>query len=217
MEASTFGTNDLEEYLLRHSSAEDSLLYELRRHTHLTNLHPRMLCGPTQGKLLELICFMFKPSRVLEIGTYTGYSAICMAKGLNLGAELHTIEINDEVCDTAKEFFTKAKLDKVITLHQGDALDIIPKIEGDFDLVLIDGDKRQYPQYLKVILPRVRVGGIILADNVLWGGKVLLKQPDDSFTKGVVDFNKMVAENDKLDKVLLPLRDGLSIIRKQFE
>lgn len=217
MESGTFGNNDLEEYLLRHSSAEDSLLYELNRYTHLTHLHPRMLSGSIQGKLLELICYMFSPVRVLEIGTYTGYSAICMAKGLKPDAELHTIEINDEVCETAQKFFVKANLDKIITLHQGDALDIIPRMEGDFDLVLIDGDKRQYPDYLKVVLPRVRVGGIIIADNVLWGGKVLMQQPDDNYTKGVVDFNKLVAENDKLDKVLLPLRDGLTIIRKKSE
>lgn len=217
MESGTFGNNDLEEYLLKHSSAEDSLLYELNRYTHLTCIHPRMLSGSIQGKLLELICYMFNPGRVLEIGTYTGYSAICMAKSLKPDAELHTIEINEEVCDTAQEFFVKANLDKIITLHQGDALDIIPRIDGVFDLVLIDGDKRQYPDYLKAVLPRVRVGGIIIADNVLWGGKVLMQQPDDSYTKGVVDFNKLVAENHKLDKVLLPLRDGLTIMRKKSE
>lgn len=217
MEAGTFENNDLEEYLLKHSSSEDSLLYELRRHTHLTNLHPRMLCGPIQGKLLQLICAMYNPSRVLEIGTYTGYSAICMARGLSPNAQLHTIEVNDEVCETAQDFFSKANLDSIITLHQGNAIDIIPHIEGSFDLVLIDGDKREYPDYLSIVLPRVRVGGIILADNVLWGGKVLMQEPDDNFTKGVMDFNKLVTENDKLDKVILPLRDGLTIIQKKSE
>ncbi|HDP54154.1 MAG TPA: O-methyltransferase [Bacteroidetes bacterium] len=208
---------DLEQYLLSHSSAEDEILYELNRYTHLTSLQPRMLSGPIQGKFLQLICEMLKPSRVLEIGTYTGYSAISMARGLNPGAELHTIEINDEVLETAKLFVAKANLSSIIQFHLGDALDIIPKIHGFFDLALIDGDKRQYPQYLHAVIPRIKVGGIIIADNVLWSGKVLLEKPDDSYTKGVMEFNEIVSANKKLDKVVLPLRDGLTLIRKIAE
>jgi predicted O-methyltransferase YrrM len=160
---------------------------------------------------------MLKPSRVLEIGTYTGYSAISMARGLSNGAELHTIEINDEVLETAKLFVAKANLSSIIQFHLGDALDVISKIQGFFDLVLIDGDKRQYPQYLNAVIPRIKVGGIIIADNVLWSGKVLLEKPDDSYTKGVMEFNEMVSANKKLDKVVLPLRDGLTLIRKIAE
>jgi predicted O-methyltransferase YrrM len=157
---------------------------------------------------------MVRPTCILEIGTYTGYSAICLAKGLTSDGHLHTVEVNDEVCDTAQEFFQKAGLNKQITLHVGSAIDIVPKLDYEFDLVLIDADKRQYPQYLEVVLPKLSKNGYIIADNVLWGGKVLLPQPDDSYTKGVVDFNRMVAEDSSLEQVLLPLRDGLMLIRK---
>ncbi|HZJ73602.1 MAG TPA: O-methyltransferase [Perlabentimonas sp.] len=207
-------SNDMEEYLLKHTTPEDSVLYELNRRTHLSNLQARMLSGPIQGKLLEMISRMVRPTCILEIGTYTGYSAICLAKGLTSDGHLHTVEVNDEVCDTAQEFFQKAGLNKQITLHVGSAIDIVPKLDYEFDLVLIDGDKRQYPQYLEVVLPRLSKNGYIIADNVLWGGKVLLPQPDDSYTKGVVDFNRMVAEDSSLEQVLLPLRDGLMLIRK---
>ncbi|MDX9846564.1 MAG: O-methyltransferase [Tenuifilaceae bacterium] len=214
MENELFYSNDMETYLLNHTSKEDEVLYELNRHTHLTNLQPRMLSGPIQGKLLEMISRMIKPRRILEIGTYTGYSAICMAKGLQPGGELHTIEINDEICDTAEAFFQKASMHDRIILHIGSALDVIPTLNEVFDLVLIDGDKRQYPEYLNLVLPLLSPSGYILADNVLWGGKVLLSEPDDLYTKGVMDFNDMVATNPALEQVLLPLRDGLMLIRK---
>lgn len=214
MESGLNLSNDMEEYILQHTSPEDSVLYELNRHTHLSNLQARMLSGPIQGKFLEMISRMVRPARILEIGTYTGYSAICLARGLAPGGHLHTIEINDETCDTAQDFFQKSGLENQITLHIGSALDIIPKLDFEFDLVLIDGDKRQYPEYLNLVLPKVNSGGYILADNVLWGGKVLLPEPDDSYTKGVVDFNSMVAQNSLLEQVLLPLRDGLMLIRR---
>ncbi|PKP36493.1 MAG: methyltransferase, partial [Bacteroidetes bacterium HGW-Bacteroidetes-15] len=174
METSSFLSNDMEDYILHHTTKENPILYQLNRHTHLTSLQPRMLSGPIQGKFLEFICRMINPKRVLEIGTYTGYSAICMANGLGTDAKLHTIEINDEVCETALTFFQKANLTNKITLHLGDAIDIIPTLNESFDLVLIDGDKRQYPDYLKTVLPFLNVNGYIIADNVLWGGKVLL-------------------------------------------
>ncbi len=215
MEPELFLSNDMEDYLLRHTSPEDDVLYELNRQTHLTSLQPRMLSGPIQGKLLEMISYMISPKQILEIGTYTGYSAICMSKGLPESGMLHTIEINDEVCDTAQEYFLKSGLHSKITLHIGSAIDIIPTLSETFDLVLIDGDKRQYPEYLNLVLPKVNSGGYILADNVLWDGKVLLPGPDDAYTKGVMEFNKMVSGNPNLQKVLLPLRDGLMIIRKQ--
>ncbi len=173
-----------------------------------------MLSGPIQGKLLEMISRMIKPRMILEIGTYTGYSAICMAKGLQAGGQLHTVEINDEICETAQAFFQKANLHDRIILYIGSALDVIPTLNEEFDLVLIDGDKRQYPEYLNLVLPLLRPNGYILADNVLWGGKVLLPEPDDLYTKGVMDFNDIVAANPALEQVLLPLRDGLMLIRK---
>lgn len=214
MESGSFGNNDLEEYLLNHSSAEDKLLYDLRRHTHLTAIHPRMVSGPIQGKFLELICRMLQPQRVLEIGTYTGYSAISMARVLPHNAKLHTIEINDEVCDVSLAYFEKAGLMNTIVLHQGSALDVIPNIHETFDLIHIDGDKREYPEYLNIVLPKLRTGGVILADNVLWGGKVLLEKPDNDYTRGVMEFNRMVAQNTLLEKVILPFRDGLTLIYK---
>jgi caffeoyl-CoA O-methyltransferase len=214
METGTYHSNDLEDYLLKHTTKEDDVLYELNRHTHLTSLQPRMLSGPTQGKLLEMLSRMLAPKRILEIGTYTGYSALCLAKGLHDDGHLHTIEINDEICDTALAFFQKARIENKITLHVGNAIEIIPKLNEIFDLVLIDGDKRQYPDYLRIVLPILRVNGYIIADNVLWGGKVLLEQPDDLYTKGVMDFNTMVNDDPSLEQVLLPLRDGLMIIRK---
>jgi len=214
METGLYHSNDMEDYLLQHTTPEDNVLYELNRHTHLTSLQPRMLSGPIQGKLLEMISRMVGPQRILEVGTYTGYSAICLAKGLAHGGQLHTIEVNDEVCETALDFFSRAGVDSKITLHVGSALDIIPKLDEEFDLVLIDGDKRQYPQYLEMVLPKVKTNGYILADNVLWGGKVLLNEPDDAYTKGVMDFNDKVANAHNLEQVLLPLRDGIMLIRK---
>lgn len=214
MESGIYHSNDLEDYLLKHTTKEDDVLYELNRHTHLTSLQPRMLSGPTQGKLLEMLSRMLAPKRILEIGTYTGYSALCLAKGLQDDGHLHTIEINDEICDTALTFFQKARMENKITLHVGNAIDVIPTLNQTFDLVLIDGDKRQYPDYLRIVLPILRVNGYIIADNVLWGGKVLLNQPDDLYTKGVMNFNTMVNDDPSLEQVLLPLRDGLMIIRK---
>jgi predicted O-methyltransferase YrrM len=214
METSSYHSNDLEEYLLYITSKEDEVLYELNRHTHLNNLQPRMLSGPIQGKFLEFIARMISPNQILEIGTYTGYSAISMAKGLAPDGHLYTIEVNDEVCDTALSFFEKANLSHKITLHVGNAIEIIPTLTETFDLVLIDGDKRQYPEYLKVVLPKLRNNGYIIADNVLWGGKVLNAKADDDYTRGVKDFNAMVVASPCLEQVMLPLRDGIMLIRK---
>jgi predicted O-methyltransferase YrrM len=214
MEASNYYSHELEEYISQHTSPEDEVLYELNRHTHLTAYHPRMLCGQMQGKLLELICKMINPLHVLEIGTFTGYSSICIARGLPGKGHLHTIEVNDEITEQTLEFFSKAGVKNLITLHVGDALKIIPTLDELFEMVFIDGDKREYPQYLQAILPKVKVGGFILADNVLWGSKVLDKEACDDYTNGVRDFNLMIANNSKLEKVFLPLRDGLMIARK---
>ncbi|MFP4557707.1 MAG: O-methyltransferase [Bacteroidales bacterium] len=214
MESGQFYSNDLEEYILAHTTKEDEVLNQLNRHTHLTALQARMLSGPMQGKLLEFLCRMIKPAKVLEIGTFTGYSAICMVRGLPPNAHLHTIERNDEIVETAESFFKKAGLTDRITLHVGNAIDIVPNLSEQFDLVLIDGDKREYPEYLEVVLPSVPVGGFIIADNVLWSGKVLDNKADDDYTQGVKSFNQKVANDNKLEQVMLPLRDGLMLIRK---
>lgn len=206
---------DLEQYILNHIDEEDELLRELERYTHLHVLRPRMLSGHIQGSLLKMLCQMIQPEKIVELGTFTGYSAICMAKGTAPETHIHTIELNDELEAIIRKFICKAGLEKRITLHIGNALDIIPKIEGPFDLVFIDGDKRQYPQYYEAVFPRLKPGGYIIADNILWGGKVAMPgMPDDAYTKGIMDFNNIVRNDTRVEKTILPIRDGLSIIKK---
>ncbi len=205
-----------EEYIISHSSPEDPVLAGLSRETHLKMLNPKMLSGHYQGRLLEMISHMISPSRILEIGTYTGYSAICLARGLGEAGELHTIEINDEIRDFAAEFIRKAGLEKIIIMHTGDALEIIPTLIGPFDLVFIDGEKSEYIKYYDLVFPMVRKGGIIIADNVLWDEKVYKEEfINDEYTGYLVDFNKMVAKDTRVDNLLLPVRDGLMLIRKK--
>ena len=206
---------DLEQYILNHIDEEDELLRELERYTHLHVLRPRMLSGHIQGSLLKMLCQMIQPEKIVELGTFTGYSAICMAKGTAPETHIHTTELNDELEAIIRKFICKAGLEKRITLHIGNALDIIPKIEGPFDLVFIDGDKRQYPQYYEAVFPRLKPGGYIIADNILWGGKVAMPgMPDDAYTKGIMDFNNIVRNDARVEKTILPIRDGLSLIRK---
>lgn len=206
---------DLENYILNHIDKEDNVLYELDRNTNLNVLRPRMLSGHLQGTLLKMICRMINPLSVLEIGTFTGYSAICMAKGMQVEGHIHTIEINDEHESMILEYFKKAEVFNQITLHIGSALDIIPSINDLFDLVFIDGDKREYPQYLETVLPKTKTGGFILADNILWDGKVAKPgMPDDNYTKGIMEFNDIVKNDVRLEKTILPIRDGLFLIRK---
>lgn len=206
---------ELEKYILNHIDPEDPFLYELDRHTHLNVLRPRMLSGHLQGSLLRMICRMIKPLSILEIGTFTGYSAICMAKGMPVEGHIHTIEINDELESLILSYFQKTNVHHQITLHIGSALEIIPAIEETFDLVFIDGDKREYPQYLEMVLPKLKQGGFILADNILWDGKVARSNmPDDDYTKGIMDFNTLIKNNLLLEKTILPIRDGIFLIQK---
>jgi predicted O-methyltransferase YrrM len=206
--------NDMDEYILAHSTKEDEVLYELRRRTYLSACNPQMVSGPIQGKLFELLVKLSKPKRVLEIGTFTGYSTICMARGLEGDAQLHTIEVNDEITPLAKEYFIKAKVDHCITLHVGNALEIIATIDETFDFILIDGDKREYPAYLQLILPKLNLGGLLIADNVLWDGKVIDNCANDPHTRSIIEFNKLIADNLTLEKVMLPLRDGLLLVQR---
>lgn len=206
---------DLEKYILSHIDQQDKVLIDLERYTHLNVLRPRMLSGHLQGSILKMFCRMINPLSVLEIGTFTGYSAICMAQGISPEGHIHTIDINDELESLILEYFHKANVHNQITLHIGNAIDIIPSIQDSFDLVFMDGDKREYPQYLKMILPKVKIGGFILADNILWDGKVAKpNMPDDNYTKGIMDFNDMVKNDERLEKTILPIRDGLLLIRK---
>lgn len=206
----------LSEYILTHISPEDKVLQELYRETHLKILRPRMLSGPLQGMILEFISKMIKPEHILEIGTYTGYSAICLAKGLQKNGTLDTIEINDELENFSRKYFQKSGLEDKIIQHTGNALEIIPKLNKKYDLVFIDAEKKEYLDYYKLIINRIESGSYILADNVFWDKKVLepAKMHDET-TKTVDEFNKFIAADKRVEQVIIPIRDGLTIIRKK--
>ena len=203
----------LEEYIEAHTTAHDAVLLELYRQTYLHEMNPRMMSGPVQGKFLQFLCQMLKPQRVLEIGTYTGYAAICIARGLPEGGKLVTIEANKEYEDTLRHYFTKAQVSKKIDLIFGDAKAIIPALDETFDLVFIDADKASYPLYYNMVMEKVRLGGFILADNVLWDGKVLNTQTKEHDTQALIDFNNMVQNDPRVENVLLPVRDGLMMAK----
>lgn len=206
--------NDFENYLEQHTSHEDEVLNELARHTYLTTYNPRMISGIVQGKFLELLCKIYQPKRILEIGTFTGYSTICMAKGIGESSIIDTIEVNDELETTILEYLQKAHINHKVKLHIGNALEIIPQLSNDYDLIFIDGDKREYPEYFKLVIDKVKKGGLILADNVLWSGKVLDSNETDKHTIAVKEFNNMVQNHPSIQNVLLPLRDGLMLMYK---
>lgn len=206
---------ELEQYISSHSSPEDPVLEDLYRQTHLRFVNPNMATGHLQGKFLEFISVMIKPENILEIGTFTGYSAICLAKGLRPEGKLITIELNDELASFSHSYFCKAGVESKITQLTGNALEIIPGLNIMFDLVFIDGDKREYIEYYRLIIDKVKPGGFILADNVLWGGKVLEYETTDPQARGIIDFNDMISEEIIIEDVIIPLRDGLMLIRKK--
>ena len=206
----------LEQYILDHIDPEDQLLAELSRLTHIKMMHPRMLSGHLQGKILRMLSMMVRPKRILEIGTYTGYSAICLAQGMSKDGHLHTIEINDEIVDIPMKYFKQCGLNTRITLHVGDARHIIPNLPETFDLVFLDGEKSEYLDYYNLVLKKIVPGGFILADNILWDGKVLSNEAsNDYFTKGIKAFNDFIRSDIRVEKVILPVRDGLMILRKK--
>jgi caffeoyl-CoA O-methyltransferase len=205
----------LEQYLLDHSSPEDPVLEDLYRQTHIRFVNPNMSTGHLQGKFLEFISMMIKPENILEIGTFTGYSAICLAKGLKPGGKLITIELNDELTAFAYSYFCKAGVEEKISQLTGKAQDIIPGLDIMFDLVLIDGDKREYIDYYQLIIDKVKPGGFIIADNVLWGGKVLEKDTTEPQALGIINFNEMMRNDKHVDEIIIPMRDGLMLIRKK--
>lgn len=208
--------SELNQYIEDHSSNEDPILYELNRESHLKMFHPRMVSGKLQGQILESFSRMIQPLKILELGTYTGYSAICLSKGLKKGGKLTTIELDDEVLTIAQKYFRKSKLDENIDVIVGDASVIIDDLKDIYDLVFIDADKGQYLDYYQKILPKVRIGGYIIADNVLWDGKVVLKElkSNDRFTQGIKAFNNFVLNDKRVDNYIMPIRDGMMIIRK---
>lgn len=205
----------LELYIETFSTPEDPVLEDLYRQTHIRFINPNMISGHLQGKFLEFISFMIKPENILEIGTFTGYSAICLSKGLRPGGKLITIELNDELTSFAHSYFCRAGVESKITQLIGKAQDIIPGLDLMFDIVFIDGDKREYIEYFMLIIDKVNPGGFILADNVLWGGKVVEDETNDPQTRGIINFNTMIRNENKIEDVIIPIRDGLMLIRKK--
>lgn len=205
---------DLDDYILAHISPEPEMLRQVARHTYLHRLYPRMCSGHLQGRLLAMLTRMIAPRRIIELGTFTGYSALCFAEGMPADAELHTIEIDDESADELRELFDSSPWGQRINLHIGDALEIIPTLPDGWDLAFIDANKRQYIDYYEALVPRMRPGGYIFADNTLWSDKVLDPAANhDAQSRAILDFNDHVAADPRTEKVILPLRDGMTLIR----
>lgn len=205
------------EYCESHTTPEPEILHRLNRETHLTQVYPQMLAGHLQGTFLRMISTMLQPRRILEIGTFTGYSAICLGSVIQSGGPgiLHTIEVNPEQEPMIRKYLSETGLSDAVHLHIGDALQIIPDLDEIWDLVYIDADKPNYLNYYKIILPQVRQGGFILADNALWGGKVLNAATADKDSRGIMEFNDFVQNDDRVENLLLPFRDGMMLIRKR--
>jgi len=204
----------LDEYVVAHSENEPDLLKALTRETYQKVLQPRMLSGHYQGRVLSMLSKIMAPKTILEIGTYTGYSALCLAEGMPQGGALHTIDINEELHDFQRKYFDASGFGAQIHQYTGNALDIIPEMDTTFDLVFIDADKPNYPAYFHAIIEKMNPKGVILSDNVLWSGKVVEKvSADDLSTQALLSYNKMLVEDDRLETILLPIRDGLTISR----
>lgn len=211
-----FLSEDLENYLSQHHDPESELLAELNRQTHLKILQPRMLSGPLQGRYLSFLSKLIRPKRILEIGTYTGYSALCLAEGLAPEGQLHSLEINDELESFILSYFNRSAYADQLNLHIGDALQTINTLEEDWDFIFIDADKPRYLEYYQNLIPKLKSGAVILADNVLWSGKVLHEpDPRDESTRALLEFNRYVQNDERVENLLLPLRDGLMCIRKK--
>ena len=205
----------LDDYIVSHSEEEPELLKQLTRETYQKILQPRMLSGHYQGRILSILSKLIQPKHVLEIGTYTGYATLCLAEGLQKNGSIHTIDINEELVDFQRKYFDKSEYGSQITQHLGNALDIMPKLDTTFDLVFIDADKPNYPNYFNTIIEKLNTGGVILSDNVLWSGKVIEKlKPDDDSTKALIQYNKLLKKDSRIETIVLPIRDGLTISRK---
>src|SRR6185437_5478413 len=207
--------NTAEEYAIRYTTPTDNLLHEIEKYTYQNHPHANMLSGPLQGKLLEMISKMIKPERVLEIGTFMGYSAICLAKGLTPTGELHNIEIRQEDANIARNFFSKSLYTKQIFLHEGNALDIIPTLNETWDLIFIDADKVNYINYYDLTLPLLKKEGFIIADNVLFHGEVLEEKITGKNAKAIHSFNEHLKKDNRIQHVLVTVRDGLMLIQKK--
>ena len=213
----------LYEYIERNSTRQTEALDWVERQTHLRSIYSHMLCGPVEGRLLNLLTSMIRPERALELGVFTGYSSICIASALPAGAHLDALEINDELEDVIRGGYARAGVEDRINLILGNANESLRQLSGPYDLVFIDANKREYVKYYNAVIDKVRPGGFILADNVLWSGKVLEMEHisgsgahhTDAQTKGIMEFNELVANDPRVENVIIPLRDGLNIIRKK--
>jgi len=206
----------IDDYVVKHSQDEPELLQQLNKETYQKILQPRMLSGHFQGRVLSMISKLVNPKNILEIGTYTGYSALCLAEGIQNDGELHTIDIDEELYDFQRKYFDKSKFGSQILQHLGNALEIIPNLNITFDLVFIDADKENYSNYFNCVIDKLNSGGIIISDNVLWSGKVIeTLQPDDTSTKALIEYNTLLKNDERIETVLLPIRDGLTISRKK--
>ena len=211
-----FISKKLYNYIKNHSIEESDLLKELERETKLKTLNPRMLCGSHQGRVLSLISKIKQPKLILEIGTFTGYSTLCLAEGMSNDGFIHTIDINEELYDFQRKYFNKSKYGDRIIQHVGNALEILDSINLKFDLIFLDADKENYTKYLEKIVNKLNVKGVLITDNVLWSGKVLASISDDDLsTKEIDNFNKILNQRDDMETILLPLRDGISLSIKK--
>ncbi len=206
---------EIEAYCEAHTTEETDLLYRLNRQTHLQTINPRMASGQLQGHFLSIISDMIRPKRILEIGTFTGYSALCLATGLTSDGILHTIEINEEYEDRIRTFFAESPYNRQINLHIGDAKTIVPSLNEQWDLVFIDAEKSDYQEYYEAVFPKVRKNGFILIDNTLWNSKVVCEiQHNDKDTQAILAFNDKVQQDGRVRNLLLPFRDGIMMIEK---
>ncbi len=209
-----FLSDALENYIKNQSENEPELLAELTRETHLKVLQPRMITGHFQGRVLSMLSKILHPMNILEIGTYTGYSAICLAEGLQKNGKLHTIDVNEELTSLQRSYFDQSDYGNQIIQHTGDAVDIVPELDVVFDLVFIDAEKKSYDAYFEAALKKTKPGSLILSDNVLWSGKVVEQiDPKDKATKVLLEYNKKLKEDPRVETVLLPIRDGLTLCR----
>jgi len=211
-----FISKKLSSYIKKHSAKESDLLKELSRETKLKILNPRMLCGSYQGRILSIISKLIQPKFILEIGTYTGYSALCLAEGIKNGGELHTIDENEELYDFQRKYFDKSNYGDIIFQHLGNAVNIIDTINLKFDLIFLDADKENYTNYLDLLINKLNTNGVLITDNVLWSGKIIKSiSDDDRSTQEIDKFNKLMDQRNDMENIILPIRDGISISRKK--
>ncbi len=209
-----FLSSDLEDYIQSHSEEEPRLLQELTRETHLKVVRPRMLTGHFQGRVLSMLSKIIRPKNILEIGTYTGYSAICLCEGLQKDGQLHTIDVNEELLEMQRRYFNKSGYGNQIVQHTGDAKTIVPTLNLSFDLIFIDAEKKEYPNYFEQVMEKTKSGSVILSDNVLWSGKIVAPSDTrDKTTEILLEYNKKLKEDPRVETVLLPIRDGLTLTR----